>query len=398
MKVIFENSTGWILKSSRKIAQCMFLLTAVLILSNLTAVSEAVIAPASYVIYKSGSTIYAQNGQTGSNDYSGADAASVIQDAIDALASGGRICIKDSMTISSSITIAASNIALEGLPGVRLTYTGNDYAIVVGLTGTAVVGVVVKDLDIYGDTNALGGLRVLRPVYKSHFERLCIHHFKNASAWGINVGDGTAYTSINLFIDIFVYDNTNGLRLQTECNHNVFHAFDVSNNTSVNIKIDKDAKDNIFIAPNIATAATGVQDAGMRSTFESPYMEALTTGFSFGENTDKAYNPRVFNPIFTSVTTKYSFSVGVQYIPLLFEKGHYYLKDSVSITESATTYQVTFPTNADMLGSDYYMVCVEPSWNTSTWISSKNSTAFTVSFGTAAPAGAKLRYEVKPLW
>ena len=67
--------------------------------------SEAVIAPASYIIYKDGTTYYAQNGQTGVNDYSGTDASTVIQSAINALGTnGGKIFIKaGTYTLSTSI-------------------------------------------------------------------------------------------------------------------------------------------------------------------------------------------------------------------------------------------------------------------------------------------------------
>ena len=66
---------------------------------------EAVIAPVTYVIYRDATTIYAQNGQTGVNDYYGTDAATVINQAINALpATGGEIVIKGGTYNTYSIT------------------------------------------------------------------------------------------------------------------------------------------------------------------------------------------------------------------------------------------------------------------------------------------------------
>ncbi len=56
---------------------------------------KSLAATASYIIYQSGGTIYAKNGSTGAIDYSDTDAATVIQNAIDALTNGqGLIFIK----------------------------------------------------------------------------------------------------------------------------------------------------------------------------------------------------------------------------------------------------------------------------------------------------------------
>ncbi len=60
---------------------------------------------ASYIIFKDGNTIYAKNGMTGKIEFSGTDAATVIQNAINALISGGKIFIKNgTYTLTSGIT------------------------------------------------------------------------------------------------------------------------------------------------------------------------------------------------------------------------------------------------------------------------------------------------------
>jgi len=67
--------------------------------------------PASYVVWKDGSTYRAECLLKGGTDYSGTDAATVIQSAIDALSNGGTILFRrGSYDISSSITINNENI------------------------------------------------------------------------------------------------------------------------------------------------------------------------------------------------------------------------------------------------------------------------------------------------
>jgi len=80
---------------------------------------------ASYVIFKSGSTIYAKNGATGQIEFSGTDAATVIQAAINALTSGGIVYIKQGKySIEKTINITMSSIALEGSIGGSDIYEG----------------------------------------------------------------------------------------------------------------------------------------------------------------------------------------------------------------------------------------------------------------------------------
>jgi len=65
-------------------------------------------SPASYIIWTDGSTIYALNGSTGKIDYSGTDAATVIQNAVD---NGSVISFTDAtFVISDTITVPANKI------------------------------------------------------------------------------------------------------------------------------------------------------------------------------------------------------------------------------------------------------------------------------------------------
>jgi len=76
---------------------------------------QAVIPP-SYVISKIGDKYYAKNGETGEIEFSGTDASSVIQSAIDALpADGGKIFIKaGTYELKNGLVINKDKVELEG--------------------------------------------------------------------------------------------------------------------------------------------------------------------------------------------------------------------------------------------------------------------------------------------
>lgn len=96
---------------------------------------RAKISPYSYLIYIDGSTIKARNGTTGAIDYSGTDAATVIQNAITKLNDdgvGGLIFIKSGTYIINSVLQPGNNIIIEGEGTVGIAGTGttetNPYA------------------------------------------------------------------------------------------------------------------------------------------------------------------------------------------------------------------------------------------------------------------------------
>ncbi|MGC9203179.1 MAG: glycosyl hydrolase family 28-related protein, partial [Thermoproteota archaeon] len=71
--------------------------------------------PYSYEIYTDGTTVYAKNGKTGQIEFSGTDAATVIQNAINALTDGGTVYLKKGLYIlSNTINITNHGIHLVG--------------------------------------------------------------------------------------------------------------------------------------------------------------------------------------------------------------------------------------------------------------------------------------------
>ena len=75
---------------------------------------HALIVPASYIIYKVDTEYRAKNGLTGKIDYSGTDASTVIQAAIDALTNGGKIFIKSGTYIITNPIEIVGELTLEG--------------------------------------------------------------------------------------------------------------------------------------------------------------------------------------------------------------------------------------------------------------------------------------------
>ena len=72
-------------------------------------------SPASYIIFKDGDLVKAKNGLTGEIEFSGSDAATVIQAVINELTNGGRIFLrKGTYNITSTITISNPKILIEG--------------------------------------------------------------------------------------------------------------------------------------------------------------------------------------------------------------------------------------------------------------------------------------------
>jgi hypothetical protein len=77
--------------------------------------SDQIVIPPSYLIWTSGTNVYAKNGLTGQIEFSGTDAATVIQSAINALGTtGGEIFIKAGEYVIKSVLTIPGHISLIG--------------------------------------------------------------------------------------------------------------------------------------------------------------------------------------------------------------------------------------------------------------------------------------------
>lgn len=73
------------------------------------------VSTTSYTIRTDGTTIYARNDVSGADDYSGTDATTIINSAINALTNGGKILITGGIYIITASITVKSNISLEGI-------------------------------------------------------------------------------------------------------------------------------------------------------------------------------------------------------------------------------------------------------------------------------------------
>jgi len=131
------------------------------VMASTTGVQNAtvnLVGPASYIIYIDGSTIKAQNGLTGQIDYSNTDAATVIQNAINALPStGGQIILREGQfTINSTIVLKPQIYLVgQGYSATRLRLGNNkNMDLISGSTTPTVqnrLGVSIANLAIDGN-------------------------------------------------------------------------------------------------------------------------------------------------------------------------------------------------------------------------------------------------------
>lgn len=115
---------------------------------------------ASYIITKDpDGVVYAINGRTGEIDFSGPDATTVIQKALDSLTNGGKLFIKaGTYVINRTLVIRYSNIEIEG-EGIDKTILKSNiwepdplglgtYAIIHSIDSQKLTGIAIHDLTI----------------------------------------------------------------------------------------------------------------------------------------------------------------------------------------------------------------------------------------------------------
>lgn len=99
-------------------------------------------APASYIIFKDGDVVKAKNGETGVVEFSGTDAATVIQQTIDALTNEGKIFIKRGTYIINQ------KIECNNTVGIEIEGEGKDQG---WITGSSEIGSQGKGTILYGN-------------------------------------------------------------------------------------------------------------------------------------------------------------------------------------------------------------------------------------------------------
>ena len=180
---------------------------------------------ASYVIFTDGTTIYARNGTTGAIDYSGTNAASVINSALSALTSGGKIFLK-AATYEIGTTIYLKDF---------ITLSGeNHYATVLKATAAITVldtpftggyvnqYIVIENLMVDGNGIATKGIHF--PVWRGRIRNVEV---RSVAGDSIHI-EGNVNSAIENVIEDVVTQNVGmttagsaGIRLGTKATDNI---------------------------------------------------------------------------------------------------------------------------------------------------------------------------------
>lgn len=175
------------------------------------------VTEASYVVFIDGLTVYAKNGMTGIIDYSGSNAAEVIQAGIDALGShGGIVLVKEGTYVISSTIKVPGNVTLSGV-GFATKLVLADYAdqrVIENKHPDAFVdsNIVISNLQIDGN----GAKQSEEPlvsasaifftrVTKSRVEGCWLHHVSRVH--NLNAGITTVLSSDIIIRGNRIYDN-----------------------------------------------------------------------------------------------------------------------------------------------------------------------------------------------
>jgi hypothetical protein len=177
---------------------------------------------ASYVIFTDGTTIKARNGATGAIDYSGTNASAVIQSAINALTSGGKIFIKAGTYLINSTLYLGNNLVLAG-EGIDATVLKLADGANVDIIQNANFGVrnnyniVVTDLTLDGNraNNPSAGNGIYGAFARSLFFNLKIQNCPNYAIRLTGFATGDAGRSYNTYIShSVIQSNVNGVRFE----------------------------------------------------------------------------------------------------------------------------------------------------------------------------------------
>jgi len=126
----------------------------------------------SYTIFKEGSTFYAQNGDTGTIDYSGTDPTTVVNSAVGNLTSGGLVVLREGeYTLTGPINITNPYIWIRGTGySTILKPALGNYALIVGDNVSEYANPKITDLYVQGQGSSYYGIKmqkVARPVLRS---------------------------------------------------------------------------------------------------------------------------------------------------------------------------------------------------------------------------------------
>jgi hypothetical protein len=200
---------------------------------------------ASYVIWTDGATIYAKNGETGAIDFSGSDASTVIQSAINALPSGGKVLVKAGTYILTKAVQLYSNTVLEGEGSSTVLKVGGVVESVIASTASS----GQKNVIVAGASNFKVGQQVFIGTKNS-----------SSTHWEINRIAGISGNTFTM------EQNLRNTYSTSEYVYTAFHAIEAYNSQYVivkNLAIDGNTANNYYFSQYDTASTAQCYDEGV---------------------------------------------------------------------------------------------------------------------------------------
>jgi len=232
--------------------------------------------PASYIIWKDGSTYYAKNGATGSIDYRGADAATVIQNTIDALSSGviyiraGEYNLTSTITINKPIWLQGEGSSGEtGVSVTLLNNTQTDGSSAIAINPSSNIwGITLSDIEIEGNSNSGKGIEIGAGAGGAHRFLLRNLYIHNHGQHGVTIKhsyfglvEGCLIESNGIygiyFLDGAKFNVVRGGRLDSNAGNGIRIAGDSTKITVEDVDLESNINDQILVYDSDAVNIKG---------------------------------------------------------------------------------------------------------------------------------------------
>jgi hypothetical protein len=359
------------------------------------------IEEASVIVFKEGDKVYALNTASKAIIAEGADAATVIQQAINALTPGRThkeiVCVRGDMgVLSTGITIPSYTIF--DARQARFQAPPSGYAFIIGGAATESWFIDVLGLKLQGNTTANGGIKLDHANYCSCYDVDVGFDvgFTKAGAKGLHIDGAThGLCILNRFYNCRFWKSSINLEIDGTANFNSFYGCSF-NNGGIGLYTKPVGANkpnfNVFRECDFeANSNFGIDDNSNRLTVEDGYFELNEVDVRCG-NEAVSVQPIIRAKAIGRTYSKLSYTFGAYGCDSgIIENpgGESILDGKASLPAEATSYTVSFPANYSFAtrGGDGYMVAVEVNWETTVQITYgyKAGTGFRIDFGTATP-------------
>jgi len=341
---------------------------------------------ASYIIYVENGVYYAKNGLTGQIEFSGTNAGTVIQQAINALANGGSIYIKSGIYSISSTIVLKSDIQLIGEGGALLSFNDVD----IGILLNDVYNVLIEKLKLDGGwssqkaivvRNCDGGHNTVRDVW--------IDRFFTA----IRLEAVDKLVSHNVFENIYVFNGQYGIvgigsAPDTKAiTLNAFRKFTwrgLVNNVSIGIDLQQYVDNNYFEDIHLTLLYQGSTGLHLGSSYVYDNVFNNIVIDQFTENTVNIKDEANWPNWFIRVKLGGAYQTSPQITSSRFILGT--LTGDRFISQSGVA---TIPAGSTRVTVNHYLarapskVFITPLGNARVWVENITSTSFDIVTGTA---------------